>query len=236
MTPLLRVERLHKHYGGLRPLRVEALDVEAGQRVAVIGFDGPAAEVFVGLLTGASLPDEGRVVLFGRETAAITAPDDWFAALDRIGMISTRAVLVGDMTVAQNIALAFSLSVDPMAPDLADRVRRLSVEAGVPLDALDRPLGDAAAAIVARSHLARALATDPALLVLEHANALTTPADAQAFGRDVARVARERRIGVLAMTADRAFADALAGVVLALDPSTGRLVSRSGWRRFLTGG
>jgi ABC-type uncharacterized transport system ATPase subunit len=215
---------------------VESLDVEAGRRVAVLGFDGPTAEVFVGLLTGASLPDEGRVVLMGRDTATITAPEDWFAALDRIGMVSVRAVMVGEMTVAQNIGLAFSLSVDPMAPELGDRVRRLSVEAGVPLDDLDRPLGATAASTVARCHLARSLASDPALLVLEHANALTTPADAQAFGRDVARVARERRLGVLAMTADGAFGDAVADRVLSLDPATGRLIARSGWRRFFTRG
>jgi hypothetical protein len=72
--------------------------------------------------------------------------------------------------------------------------------------------------------------------VLEHANALTMPADAQAFGRDVARVARERRLGVLAMTADEAFGDAVADKVFSLDQATGRLIARSGWRRFFAGG
>ncbi|MDO8835689.1 MAG: hypothetical protein Q7V01_08830, partial [Vicinamibacterales bacterium] len=84
--------------------------------------------------------------------------------------------------------------------------------------------------VIARCHLARALAADPAVLVLEHANALTQPADAPAFGRDIARIADGRRLAVLAITADDLFARAVTPRVYDLDAATGRLTSRSGWR------
>jgi len=61
-----------KAYGGLRPLRIAALRVAAGDRVAILGFDQPAAEVFVNLATGATLPDAGAVSILGRPTHAIT--------------------------------------------------------------------------------------------------------------------------------------------------------------------
>ena len=109
-------------------------------------------------------------------------------------------------------------------------VRRLAVEAGVPMPQLTRPFGEAALEVRARCHLARAVATDPSVVILEHASALTTPADVPAFGRDIARVAEGRHLAVLAFTTDETFARAVARTVYVINAATGTLVSRSGWR------
>jgi len=231
MSAALELDRVRKEYGGLRPLRVTGLRVETGQRHAVIGVDARAAEALANLLTGATLPDEGTVKVFGQDTAAVSGADVWLQLLDRFGMVSVRAVLIDDMTVAQNLAMAFTLSIDDLVADTAGRVFALAVEAGVLPDALDRPLGIVDPPVKARCHLARALAAAPSALLLDHANALTSPADAAAFGRDIARVATGRGLAVLAMTADAAFAEAVADRVWTLDGATGRLQARSAWRR-----
>lgn len=234
MAGLIDVERLRKDHVALRPVRIEKLRIQPGERAAILGVDAAAAEALIGLLTGAMLPDEGTVRIRGRDTASITTAEDWTAALEGFGVISTRAVLIGEMTVAQNLALAYTLSVDPIPDAVMADVRRLSVEAGVPLDRLDARLDDVAADVQARCHLARALAQDPFVLLLDHANALTDPGDAPAFGRDIARVAGSRRVAVLAFTADEAFAHAAADRIYVMESATGRLVSRSGWRRWFT--
>ena len=61
---------VRRDYGGLRPLRVEQLDLRQGERVALLGFDRVAAEVLVNLITGATLPDSGDVSVFGAPTSA----------------------------------------------------------------------------------------------------------------------------------------------------------------------
>ena len=76
---LLDVRAVTKNYGGLRPLRIERLTVLAGQHVALVGLDQPMAEVFINLVTGATLPDTGEIVLFGRATGAIHTSDDWLS-------------------------------------------------------------------------------------------------------------------------------------------------------------
>jgi hypothetical protein len=123
--------------------------------------------------------------------------------------------------------------VDPVSDHVMADVRRLAIEAGVPPGDLDRPLGAVPNETLARCHLAKAVALNPSLLLVEHANALTSPADAPAFGRDIARVAEGRRAAVLAMTADDTFARAAGRRVSALDAPTGRLLSKSGWRSWL---
>ena len=69
--PILELDGVTKQYGALRPLRIEHLVVAAGEQIALLGFDQPAAEVLINLITGASLPDTGRVRIFGRSTSEI---------------------------------------------------------------------------------------------------------------------------------------------------------------------
>jgi ABC-type polar amino acid transport system ATPase subunit len=227
---LIEVRGVTKHYGGLRPLRLAALELHEAERVAITGVDAPSAEILVNLLTGATLPDDGEITLFGRATASITEAQDWLATLDRIGMLSPRAMLAGEFTVEQSIAMAFTLSLDPVPPAIAERVVRLAGEAGLGAADLMARIADAAPLVKARCRLARALATAPAVLVLEHANALV-PDAAPPFGREIAAIAAARGMAVLALTADETFARAVADAVFAFDAATGELTPRRSWRR-----
>jgi polar amino acid transport system ATP-binding protein len=229
---VIQVRGLRKNYGGLRPLRLSALSVMAGERVAIVGLDAPAAEVLVSMLTGAMLPDEGDIQVFGRATSAIASADDWMSTLDRIGMVSTRAILVEELTVAQGIAMAFTLSLDPIPDAVLADVRRLAREAGLSDSHLEQRIADVAPLIKAQCRLARALAQQPTVLLLEHANALV-PTDPEGFGRAIAALAKTRGLAVIALTADMAFARAVADRVLVLDGATGDLRERSGWRCWL---
>ncbi len=60
---LVRMAAVTKQYGGLRPLRIERLEIADGDRLAILGFDQPAAEVFVNLITGATLADAGEIAI-----------------------------------------------------------------------------------------------------------------------------------------------------------------------------
>ena len=231
--PLINVRGVTKNYGGLRPLRLAALTIAPGDRLAILGIDAPAAEILVNLLTGASLPDEGEVRLFGRATAAISDADDWMATLDRVGMVSPRAMLAEELTVAQGIAMAFTLSLDPIPGQVSADVARLARDAGLAAGDLGMRVSDAAPLVKARCRLARALATAPAVLVLEHANALVADGS-EAFGREIAALAKTRGMAVLTLTADEAFARAVADRVFSLDAASGQLKTRGGWRRWFS--
>jgi ABC-type transporter Mla maintaining outer membrane lipid asymmetry ATPase subunit MlaF len=219
-----------KSFGGLRPLRVAALRVASGQRTAILGVDRPSAEVFVNLATGATLPDAGGVMLFGRPTAAITDSGDWLATVDRVGIVSERAVLLDQLTVIQNLAIPFTLDIEP--PPAAERARAeaLAREVGLDESAWTPPLLRLDATSAMRVRLGRALALDPAVLLLEHASAPLPPDAVVAFADTVRAVAERRGIAVVALTSDEAFARALDAAVLVHEPASGRLKeSARGW-------
>lgn len=227
-VPLLELSAVTKDYRGLRPLRVERLTVAAGDRVALVGFDQTTAEVLVHLVTGAMLPDTGEIRLFGRSTADIADSAEWLAVVDRFGIVSPRAVLLDALTVAQNLAMPFTLDIEPPPPDVRDRAAALAREVGLRDESFDRAVADLDATDLLRVRLARALALEPAILLFEHPTAGLPRAEVAALGGRVARIARERAASILALTADREFADAVAARVLALDAVTGRLSARGG--------
>ena len=228
IASVLEFAGVTKSFGGLRPLRVASLRVEAGRRAAILGLDRPSAEVFVNLATGASLPDAGEVTLFGRPTSAITDSGDWLSTVDRVGIVSERAVLLDQFTVIQNLAMPFTLDVEPPPDAERGRAEALAREVGLDAPAWSPPLAGLDVTAAMRVRLGRAVALDPALLLLEHASA-PLPRDAAAgFAATVRAVAEGRGLAVVAITGDEAFARALGGRVLVHEPATGRLKEGSG--------
>ena len=106
---IVSLRNVSKDYRGLRPLRIEQLEIRQGETLALLGFDRAGAEVLVDLITAASLPDSGDVDIFGAPTRAIADPDTWLRELDRFGILSERAVLLDQLTVEQNLALPYTL-------------------------------------------------------------------------------------------------------------------------------
>jgi putative ABC transport system ATP-binding protein len=229
--PLLTARNVLKNYHALRPLRIEALTLSRGDVLAITGLDAAASEILVGLLTGAMLPDSGEIQLFGRPTSSVRDSDSWLALLDGIGIVTDRAVLIPQFSVEQNVAMPFTLDVDPVDPDVRPRVLALAQEVGLKESDVATAVGQALPDVQVRVRLARALALDPSVLLAEHPSATLPRAAVTAFASDLSRVARARQLAVLAMTADDTFARALGGQVLTHEPATGALRPASAWRK-----
>jgi len=223
MAEILKISGLRKQYSGLRPLRINALSIQAGERVALQGFDAGAAEVLVNLVTGASLPDEGTVEVCSQATDAISDGDEWLNSLDRFGIVSPRAVLLDAATLLQNLAMPLSLDIDPVPPAIVQQVQDLGAEVGLDRAVMERPVAGLDAATRARAHLARAVALNPALLILEHPTVGFTPGQAKPFGEIVASLAAKRDFATLIISEDQEFSSAAAGHQFVLKASTGEL-------------
>ena len=223
MTALLEIRGLSKAYQALRPLRIRELTVTPNAIVSIAGLDATAAETFVHLVTGATLPDEGDVVMFGQNTRAITDADAWLKSLDGVGMISTRGILIDTFSVLQNVAMSFTLEVDPIDPSFVEQASGLARDVGIDAASFNVPVGNVPPEMRMRVHLAKALALGPKLLVAEHPSAELPRASVAAFGADLARAAQSRGLALVALTADDTLAKAIGGQRLELVPATGEL-------------
>jgi predicted ABC-type transport system involved in lysophospholipase L1 biosynthesis ATPase subunit len=228
---LLEISGVEKDHRALRPLRVQALSVRPGDVLSIAGIDAPGAEALVHLVTGATLPDRGDVTLFGQNTRHITDSAAWLKALDGVGMITARGILIEMFSVLQNIALSLTLDVDPIDPRVVPEAGTLAREAGIAADLFDAPAGRVPADVQIRVHLARALALGPKVLIAEHPTAALPRETVAGFGADLGKAARSRGLGLVVLTADDVLAKAVGGARLELVPATGELRTMSRIRR-----
>lgn len=231
--PVLDIAGLTKDYRGLRPLRMERLTLAAGDQVALLGFDEPSAEMMTTLVTGATLPDQGTIHVLGMSTAAIEDSDAWLKLVDRIGIVSERAVLLSALSVIQNLAIPFTLEIEPPPAAIQEQAAMLAREVSLAEHTWHRPVGTLDAAASLRVRLARALSFDPAILLLEHPTAQVARADVKPLATIVRTIAERRGFATLTLTADTEFAATVAARVATWQPASGKLTeqSRGGWFR-----
>ena len=229
-VPALELHDVEKQYGALRPLRVRHLQIQPRTRTTLIGLDLPAAETFVNLITGAVLPDKGEVITLGQPTAAIVDSDVWLKFVEQFGFVSDRIALLDAMTSAQNLAIPFSLEIDPIPADVLTRVHALAAEVGIALSDLGLRVGEAPPLKRAQVRLARALALDPLVVVLEHPTAALSSEDAVPYAASLARIGEKRAVTMVALSMDEKFGRALGGRLLVWQPATGEFKERWRWR------
>jgi ABC-type transporter Mla maintaining outer membrane lipid asymmetry ATPase subunit MlaF len=229
--PVLQIRDVSKQYSGLRPLRISELSVDAGERVSIGALDAGAGELLVNLVTGASLPDQGDVHVFGQRTADIANGDAWLDLLERFGIVSPRGVLLEGSTLLQNLAMPFTLAIDPVPGEVVGRVEALARECAIDPDRwLPVRAGDLPPDVRMLAHLARALAPGPDLIVIEHPTADVEPEARQPLAAAIAGACEGRRVAAVVLTNDDAFAKAVAPRNLRLDGATGQLKPlKKGW-------
>lgn len=231
--PLIHIAHASKGYGAARPLRIHSMTVAATDRLVVSGFEAPAAEMFMHLVSGAAVPDEGQVVVAGADTRGIVTDTEWLESLDQFGLVSNRAVLLDGLSVAANLALPLTVAVEPMAPAIRARVDVLAAAVGLDPGRLDNLMGTLDPLDRLRVHLARALANGPALLLLEDpTRGLGDRAHRERFGQSLRQACDIRGGGWLALSDDDDFARASGGARWRLDADAGTVRPIRRWWPF----
>jgi ribose transport system ATP-binding protein len=175
-TPLLEARGVAKHYGPVVALRSADLSVGAGEIHALLGANGAGKSTLVKCLTGVIRPDEGTITVSGRSTRARSP---MHAARLGLSPVFQDPALVPDLSVAQNLRLT-------RTPVDAVRAQLGAMELGVNFR---EQVGDLPLPILRMLDLARALAQDPELLILDEITA-ALPSD---LAERVFAVMRERR-------------------------------------------
>ena len=94
--------------------------------------------------------------VFGRPTSAIADSDDWLATVDRFGIVSERAVLLDALSVVQNLAMPFTLEIEPPPEEVQRQAERAGHEVGLPESIWEQPIAALTPASRVRLRLGRA--------------------------------------------------------------------------------
>ncbi len=192
MSPVDQPIQLHhvsKQFGSFRVLDDVSLGVSQGEATVVLGRSGTGKSVLLKHIVGLLLPDHGRVIVQGQELTALPAAK--IASVRRqIGFLFQNAALFDSMTVGDNVGFPLRRHTQ-----LSEGSIRARAQDKLALVGLERDYNKLPAALSGgmrkRAGLARAMALDPAILLVDEPSAGLDPITSEEIDDLLVRVKHE---------------------------------------------
>ena len=200
MTELLQVSGLGKRFGGVQAVAGVSFGLRKGEVLALIGPNGAGKSTTFNMLSGQTKADSGSARLNGAELVGLLPRQIWRLGVGRTFQI---AETFASLTVVENVQMAL-LSHARQLFALWQPARHFQRSEAIALLALvgmadqaDRPCSALAYGDVKRVELAIAIASNPALLLMDEPTAGMAPAERHQLMALTQRLARERGMAVL---------------------------------------
>src|SRR5450631_2148804 len=212
-VPLLRIEAVVKKFGKFTAVDRLSLDIKAGEFFALLGPSGCGKTTLLRMLAGFESPDQGRILLDGRDIAQVLPHER------PVNMMFQNYALFPHLSVRDNIA--FGLKRAGMAPS-AIHARVAEMVALVKLEGLEQRRPDQlSGGQKQRVALARALARRPQLLLLDEPLAALDKKLRESTQLELMELQRRLGMTFIVVTHDQEEAMTMAGRIGVMD--AGRL-------------
>ena len=198
---LIQIEHVSKTFSGKNGT-VHALDdvsihVEKGDICGIIGFSGAGKSTLIRLVNGLETADSGKVTVCGKELSVLKKQE--LRTLRRkIGMVFQQFNLLESKTVYHNIALPLILAKTPKAEiekKVMEVLKIVELE-----DKKDTYISQLSGGQKQRVGIARALTTDPELLLCDEATSALDPQTTESILKLLKRINREMGVTILLIT------------------------------------
>jgi branched-chain amino acid transport system ATP-binding protein len=223
---VLRVDALHKAFGGVQAVEDVAFAVSAGELLALIGPNGAGKSTCFNMLNGQLRPDSGVVEFEGRNIVGLSPRAIWRLGVGRTFQITAT---FASLSVRENVQMALYSHAGKLrqllsrfGSELRTEADALLAEVGM-LDQAERPCGVLAYGDLKRVELAMALANQPRLLLMDEPTAGMAPRERVALMELTARLAKAQKIAVLFTEHDMDVVFSQADRIIVLD--RGRLIA-----------
>jgi branched-chain amino acid transport system ATP-binding protein len=163
MSAILKLENVSKSFGAIVIAADLDLELADGEALGMLGPNGAGKTTLFGVITGTIAPNRGRVMFQGRDVTRVPASDRC-----RLGMARSFQVPqpFGGMTVFENLVVAAAFARGRSESDVYQHSARILEECEL-ADKANTRAGSLALLDRKRLELARALATEPRLLLLD---------------------------------------------------------------------
>ncbi len=199
-NPAIRVHGLSKSFGAQRVLRHIDLEVARGETLTVLGRSGTGKSVMLKLLIGLQKPDSGEIEINGEKITTMPL-DELNRVRKSVGFLFQGAALYDSLTVEENVAFPLRRHSEMNDGERRDRVSELLSRVAME-EAREKMPADLSGGMKKRVGLARALALDPKIMLLDEPTAGLDPITASEINELIRELRRERENSSIVVTHD----------------------------------
>ena len=214
--PVVAVDNVHQSFGAQEVLNGISLIVGRGETLAVLGRSGSGKSVLLRLIIGLQQPDSGSVSIHGQDIATLSL-DQLNVIRKKMGFLFQHAALYDSLTVEQNVAFPLQHHRKDMSrSEQEDRVKQLLAEVGMEGHFQKMP-SDLSGGMQKRVGLARALALNPDILLLDEPTAGLDPISSAEIDELVLKLQAEHHMASIVVTHDMHSAKTIADRLILLN-------------------
>lgn len=205
MTPIIALANVTKRFNAHPILEDVNLEILPGETIAIIGGSGSGKSVTLKLILGLMRPERGRVFFRGNDVTRMS--EQALIAMRReIGMLFQGGALFDSLSVGENVAYPLREHQRAMPDNEVQAVvaQRLAL-VGLPDIAAMMP-SDLSGGMKKRVALARAIATNPAVILYDEPTTGLDPANTLRINRLIRECQRAMRVTSIVVTHDMASA------------------------------
>lgn len=220
---MIELEHVHFHIGPHHIIKDVSFKVKKGETKVILGASGSGKSTLLRLIMGLILPDSGRVLIDGVDTARLSQTE-LREMRKGIGMVFQEGALFDSMTVGENIGYALFESRRVALSEIEDRVRDILNYLGLGEELIDRMPDQLSGGMQRRVAVGRAIAAySPTIMLYDEPTTGLDPLTVETITELITRLREEKTMTSVVVTHE---------IVDALKVATSFLVISRGEVRF----